>query len=295
MREKQSELTGKRGFYMPLELHEHVIRSLDNWFHGGTIANCAIVCRAWLPASRRKLYSNIELRYCRQWNRFKNAVVTSSSPDSQRCLDMIKTLVIWPVDDQFFDEARTTPLVEWSAGPEHERPWSHHVLIQCAGRLVSLKYLTMVETRFTRAWDLALESASSFASLTSLKLDRCEFLSFPDMHRAIISFPALTHLVLDTPTFDGHSLGWPERWSRGGDALRYLDICARNEVLCILSDWLSESRLVRNLSGLTWSPSYQERDEHGADVLIDTISDSSLQELTVKMPQIWDGQYMLML
>lgn len=52
----------------PIEIHEEIIGFfLDNWFHAGTIAtHCAPVCRAWLPYSRRKLYSSIDFEYCRQ-------------------------------------------------------------------------------------------------------------------------------------------------------------------------------------------------------------------------------------
>lgn len=74
-----AETTDRRIVESPIEVHERIIGSLDNYFCAGTIARCALVRRAWLPFSRYKLYFAVRLKYRRQWTAFERLMSSSTS------------------------------------------------------------------------------------------------------------------------------------------------------------------------------------------------------------------------
>ena len=92
---------------LPTEIHACIIDSLSNQIDAGTIANCALVCRAWLPFSRHKLYSEVWLWDRRESIRFKEVMLHCKSEAISGYLGMMRMLVVWPRDQQFFDEEKT--------------------------------------------------------------------------------------------------------------------------------------------------------------------------------------------
>lgn len=79
---------------LPTEVHERIIGFLDSPDENATVAACALVCRAWLPFSRFKLYYIIYLQYPWRWFSFRKFTLHSKSAAIQGYLSQVRELEI---------------------------------------------------------------------------------------------------------------------------------------------------------------------------------------------------------
>lgn len=192
---------------MPIEMHHHIIDSLENETDSRTIAHCALVCRAWLPFSRSKLYRRIDLRSRLQWNRFKDHIVRPASHMTPY-LEKVREMCVSrqdPCAGLFCMWRRPRGLFRRST--DSEWPWIHTVLDLCVVQLSGLPKFTFVQIDWTRPGfhKNAIDSCGLYHSLTSLRLERCTFLDILQLQQLVLAFPALSDLALSHILFHDSS------------------------------------------------------------------------------------------
>lgn len=238
---------------LPLEIYAYIIDSLDHEENASTIANCALVCRAWLPFSRHKLYSAIDLRYHRQWISFRDFVLQSKSETVSRYLERTQELYVWLCDEEFIYDERTQRRIGWNKGKE--RPWAHLALVQCATRLTGLRRIYLSDVDLSPSHDMAILSGCNYYRLTTLSVMQCTFTSIHQLMQFVASFPALSDLSLWALRFRSKIEVMPSDIPNGGHPLTRLELAAVGpDVVAAVSRWLTQVQLVRNLEYLFWQP-----------------------------------------
>ena len=127
---------------LPIELHEHIIGLLDSYHDAGTLANCALVCRQWLPSSRSKLYHVVALNSSKSWAAFQRHMSLSATSVIVRYLKLVRRLCIWSGDRVRSFEGLSSDL-HLGGREGQERPWTHLVLIECASRLAGITHIEL--------------------------------------------------------------------------------------------------------------------------------------------------------
>ena len=148
---------------LPINIHERTIGFLESGEDVPTIARCALVCRAWLPFSRFKLYYVVCLDSRGQWTCFKRLLSRSTSPSIVGYLGMVRTLRIYP---------GSLDGIGW--GKDQERPWAHLPLLYGATRLKGLTSITLSFVDLTIFPLVVLRCGRyHYDSITALELMHC--------------------------------------------------------------------------------------------------------------------------
>lgn len=256
---------------LPIEIQEHIISSLNNEEDAGTIANCALVCRQWLPRSRSKLYSLIPLGTRRQCTSFRS-LVQHPPLSIAAYLKNVQELYIWPDREE---------KLEWKAG--QERPWAHNILTQFAGYLPDLTRVEFHYVYWRRAHDFSLRIGCTYHSITTLVLKDCTFASVSQLHTLATAFPALSDLTLVLITLRSKE---PLSITRKGHPLTRLELSyIDNDVTVAITQWLDNAQMVQNLADLDWSCT----SEDGWKTLVEAIDGRSLRKLEVWVDEHWPG------
>lgn len=242
---------------LPLEMHEHIIGFLDNETELGTIARCALVCRAWLPFSRYKLYYRIFLSHCVQWYRFRGHMVRPAS-HIVPYLGMVRELHI--------SQTYFTSLFNAGDAAARSQSSQNDTLGRC--------------------------KLYPYRSLTALRLDRCVFSSIEQMQQLVCAFPSLSHLVLRrislqrpmSPTIP--HLRPPEATPRLAHV--EIDDCFFT-VSTALCQWLADAGLVRHTSHLVWRPVRIEVLSQIWKRFSIAIDSEALELLECVLPRTWQG------
>lgn len=278
----------ERVIKLPIEMQEHIIDCLDNFYEAGTIANCALVCRTWLPFSRYKLYSIGELCYHRQWTRFRDLILQSKSDSSiTGYLGMMRELQVFPLDKEFFDEGRTRRRIGWMQG--EERPWGHLVLDHCSLCLTGLMRIHMIEVDLRPSHDMTIHSGCFYRSLSTIELMSCTFTNIVQLQQFVTSFPALSDLNLSWLNLRSKTI--PLHIPKRGHQLARLTLIGKHDVIGAVLQWLADIHLVWNLKYLYWWPANINKIEESWRTLIRVISGPSLQELRCYLPHSWQGKH----
>ena len=267
---------------LPMEIHACIIESLDNEEDVGTIASCALVCRAWLPFCRRKLYcedSELNLRLRPQWVQFNKKVLQCKSDALAGRLSRVRELSVWP-RDQIGEWRR----IGWEKG--EVRPWAHLVLFQCETRLAGLTYIYMNDVDLSPLHPSAICSGQHYHSLTTLEFIGCKFAGILQLLQLVTSFPALSDLTLKWLTF--RSKVTPPRLPKGGHPLTYLMLDLDYDVMAAVVQWLSQAQLVRNLEYLNWEHGRKNIEEDWK-TLTNAIDGPSLLGLFSYISQVSQG------
>ena len=259
---------------LPLEIHYYIVAALDNWSDAGTIANCALVCRAWLLFSRSVLYRAVFLQYKQQWDSFESQVLHPTSRIA-KFPSQVRQLRIWVRDSEFFDQARTLPRIGWE--PSQEHPWAHNVLDRCSSQLNGLRNIELERVDWTPTHELAISCGRFYHSLTTLSMHRCVFSSVLQLHKLVASFPVLSDLTLHSLLL--RSTAVPVRFPSGAPSLARLDLECANDVIASVSMWLSRTQFVHSVSHLEWWPWIEEEAEESWRTLATAIGGTFLQEL----------------
>ena len=158
---------------LPIELCELVIDNIDSKH---TLRACRLACRAFLPASSRRLFYHVDLSYRDTAERFLDIICSVPSPTSP-CRYVRKLCL---------NEGRRR---------EVENRWINKALPLLTERLLEV---TILELKFLR-WNL-LDSIgrtailSSFLKVQSLEMIFGKFESSEQINQFIASFPSLVDL-----------------------------------------------------------------------------------------------------
>lgn len=175
---------GSKMSRLPNELTDHIIQTLDS--EPAALANCALVCHAWVPAAQRIILSRISVheRNCTELIRH----LTSATPN---IAVYVKRLNIYLWGDLRSNinrsTANLTPLL--------------HLLLPHISHFTSVTELVLDGCRsfhdlhWDEIWTDLL--AAAFPSLTRLTVHYLEFEDLPDLVDLVSSFPQLVCLAAD--------------------------------------------------------------------------------------------------
>ncbi|RPD52591.1 hypothetical protein L227DRAFT_617703 [Lentinus tigrinus ALCF2SS1-6] len=176
--------------YIPPEITDAIISDValedDNVrLRSHTLAMCALVCRAWLPRSRDKLFEDIRIR-------------------GERTYDLLVERVLHSEIMSPFLASVNTLYLETLPGPYQSSKAARLFFVEFAGKLPGLRTLFVDGMDFTHQrpsvkWPLLL---SQFRTITTLTFLNCEFASFHDVRRLLTALPLLS-------TLDIQQLTWP--------------------------------------------------------------------------------------
>ncbi|RPD72476.1 hypothetical protein L226DRAFT_155178 [Lentinus tigrinus ALCF2SS1-7] len=178
----------------PPEITDHIIAL--NVGDAKTLCSCALVCQAWLPASRSALFESMKIPSHRAYELLVDRVLVSDY--LQRYLN---TTLEMRIDiDKPRDDDDDTPYA----------PVLLPFLLSFYGRISNLRHLTLVGTNITviiphHTNRLLL---AQFPHLTTLSLSRCRFFSFNDLRRTLSAIPALEHLQIEYISCANYGRPW---------------------------------------------------------------------------------------
>lgn len=261
---------------LPIELYEYIIAFLDSRSDSSTIMKCALVCRAWLPFSRSKLFHIVVLSSARQWTRFETLLSPSASSAIVGYLAMVRELTIWrgssPVDNGSGGEA-----------------WTRQALVACSARLTGLIHVNLYRLDWSAQWhpDHRL-MMNRYKSLKVLKLHSCTFSSVVHLHRFVTAFPALSDLDLSCMFIAGIEPDVPFALAQSSESpshhsLTFLELDGD----MTLAQWVADTQMIRNLKHLHWWDEEEEEEEETWAILAGAIDGSSLLSLRCAVPQSW--------
>lgn len=179
---------------LPPEITDAIISAVDyksSKHRDGycTLLACCLVCHAWLPASRIKMFEYIYIRSHSDWRRYTLLVDTVLHSDTM-C--------------RFLTSIHTLDLNLWKPPSERGGVFGLQFLVEFAGRLPRLRNLTLVQSHLHEnvtcpRWHLLF---SQFPAVTSLTLESCRFSSFADVRRMLTALRALEELYISD--FEAH-------------------------------------------------------------------------------------------
>lgn len=281
------EKTENRVITLPTEIHACIIDFLDGVYNVKTILSCMLVCRAWLPFSRQRLYSKASFGDRQRWNRFKDVVLRCKSEAIIGCLGRMQQLWITP---ESLGKEEPQSRIGWNKG--QEQPWAHLALIQCAARLNNLTFIYMFRVNLSPSHDLAIRSGRYYHRLTTLRIQDCSFTGLLQLQQFVTSFPALSDLTMQELRF--HAKKIPSNLLKGGHPLSRLWVSTNDhDSFIAVLQWLSQAQLVGNLESLDWWPYAVEKAEEAWNTFTEAIKGPSLQELRCRAHHSWHGWHCL--
>lgn len=276
----------KEDVRFPLEIPEYILSFLDTTDDISCIAACALVCRAWFPFSRKKLFHSIRIDRLVRWIAFEDTVLSSSLPGTIRALELARELHVKSllgfrikVDEGDEDTRHAKECAELQTSP-----WAHLTLVQCAPRMTGLRQLTMDQIQWEPTDPLSLTCGNSYRSLTRLDIRGSTFSDFVQLHQFVTSFPAL--LDLGISELNVRSRAIPSHLPPGGHALRSLSLLdCYGRILPTLVRCLADAGLVRSLTALRWMHEAATSDTGNAwNLLASVIEPMSVRVLAYDVP-----------
>ncbi|OSD03568.1 hypothetical protein PYCCODRAFT_1466940 [Trametes coccinea BRFM310] len=161
---------------VPLELTDYIIDFL--YKDARTLASCAVVCRAWTPASRFHLFRSIVLQDHTFTSSFQRLL--RLSPDLGYYVRELTIAKFVTASEVFVPAKPPTPSIN-DALPEVFRQLPH------------LRSLTLAHMDLKSVTDL---SALHHPTLSSLSLSYCQFADFADLVDLANAFPRLADLAI---------------------------------------------------------------------------------------------------
>ncbi|RPD61425.1 hypothetical protein L227DRAFT_68629 [Lentinus tigrinus ALCF2SS1-6] len=169
--------------YIPPEITDAIISAVasEDMFVDGarthTLAMCALVCRAWLPRSRAKLFEVVWISNQRSYDLLVERVLRS------------ETMSRYPTSVNGFHIYNEN--AEGSLGSA-----ARLFLVEFAGKLPGLRDLFVLDNDWTLQrpsvkWPLLL---SRFHTITTLRLENCRFSCFSDVRRLLTALPLISAL-----------------------------------------------------------------------------------------------------
>ena len=187
-------LVGPGPRILPPEITDKIIAQV--WPDTNTLSTCALVCSAWLTASRYHLYRKIVLRHDKpeRYQLLIDRVLRSET--SASLLTLLHHLVVKDCDDVY---------IELRIPVQHKPRFPIRTF---AVHFVGLPNLQTLELEGD--WRIASPHPRSFLSLSMcssvkhLNLNYCAFPSFGVLRHILTNLPSLTHLRMEIP-----AITWP--------------------------------------------------------------------------------------
>ncbi|PIL24789.1 hypothetical protein GSI_12675 [Ganoderma sinense ZZ0214-1] len=186
---------------LPNELVDAIISSIPEKFECRSseerqaLLKCAVVCRNWLPPSRRVLFSAVELAGPESWDSFVRWVV-----DEDEGRPWLASIYCLTFKDQWYRHVLDATNRPRGLIPEAISKWrGQYVVPVLAGRLPNLEYLSLRGVH----WDkrephpATFGMFAQFTALRQVRLDMCNFPSFSAFRRLLVSLPALKDLTCE--------------------------------------------------------------------------------------------------
>ncbi|KAI0333676.1 hypothetical protein GY45DRAFT_1432114 [Cubamyces sp. BRFM 1775] len=183
--------TSPRGVpHLPAEVTDQIIFFV--WPDRQALCQCALTCRAWLPASRHQLFREVEICSTQAYDALVCHVLHS---DAMRpwLASVRRVRVVHP-----FIPKATSMSLGIPGGPSDRRDFKqgHRFIHEFAGHLPNLQSLVLTGIDWLQCTahpSLHLVLAS-FSRIEALALDFCRFISFNAFRRLIVALPALRAL-----------------------------------------------------------------------------------------------------
>lgn len=219
---------------LPPELDDRIIDFL--WDDPPSLCNCALTCRAWLPASRYNLYHTIHLSTRRVfWDLVRTAIIATAPPP---CFAFVQELYI---EMKKNDRCSMAERKVWvNLVPYHFGKYMSNVRLLHFERLVH---------PFPRGFYSAL---SRFSAVTELHLECCSLGPFREFQLLVCALPRLSTLRVTGAPLRARSLEPEQDVDFSPDGCPYLKSLELREfpdsgVLC---RWLSRTPIGLNLENL---------------------------------------------
>lgn len=268
---------------LPIEIHERIIGLLESGRSAGTVANCALVCRQWLPFSRYKLYHVVRLDNFRQWIRFRNLMLTTDeSLPIAGYLRMVRELDIHGDSRDVSTGTLRWKRVKWDKN--EQRPWVHLALEYSSARLSRSTKIHLTNIDWSQTWNPII-CCANFSALTTLVLSGCRFSDVRQLHRFVAAFPSLGDLSLFQLSLRSTST---HSCVLKGHPLQRLTFAPVEEETLAVLQWLTNAGWVQKLTYLQGATNQNVPDEEW-ETLIENIDGPSLQELDIEMNRCWRG------
>lgn len=174
---------------IPAEITDHIIGLVEvKWSRDTkTLCNCSLVCRAWLPRSRTRLFDQIYFSHTPNYNKFNTAILRNAS--MQPWLAHVHKISFWAPGPSNFIPSPADP---------HEEKWSQRFMHEIAGRLPNLKamYLQGFDWVHLPPHPTICATFSTFRDLRALTLRHWCLHSFSVFHGILVALPSLKELEL---------------------------------------------------------------------------------------------------
>ncbi|EMD34657.1 hypothetical protein CERSUDRAFT_86069 [Gelatoporia subvermispora B] len=192
---------GKR---LPLELWETIIDHLGNPFDRQSVLSCALVCRAWLPRSRFRLFHSVYLRTLHQIRRMEE--VMDAGPhlkplvtEISLCLDENAAKALSSLPDVL---SRLPQVREINIAPFHLFPDGimlkdkHELLREPARRWSRRKWRNVTHmAAIQRAVFGCYANTTTYPSISTLCICRVALHAFSDLAWILCALPNLLNLT----------------------------------------------------------------------------------------------------
>ncbi|KAF9553964.1 hypothetical protein CPC08DRAFT_821987 [Agrocybe pediades] len=180
------------GVYIPQELTDHIMAYLDPLRDKNTLLRCGLVCRAWVPSSRKAAFESLTF----------SAISTHAHRlqflgilDHPLCTfsSSVKTLIL---DGKITEDLADLGPIGWL-----------DPLLPLLWRLDSVKELhstrVPLSLRTEAAWRALLRAPNFTSKIVKLTLVDVKFESVDAFAETVRAFPHLEHLIYDPKNYDG--------------------------------------------------------------------------------------------
>ena len=178
---------------IPFEITDSIIGHVGVLDHQ-TLRVCALVCRAWLPASRHRLFQKIQIDSEEVYRRFVSNVLHSEAVRQHLQATRLLTIDCGRWDDSSSTDDAVSP---------KRYPASRLFFLQASGHLPNVRHIYIHRA----TWDAPLPDPreplllQGFPSLVSLWLTDCSLPSVSFLRRILTSLPRLRWLSLNGVSF----------------------------------------------------------------------------------------------
>ncbi|KAI0757751.1 hypothetical protein C8Q80DRAFT_119197 [Daedaleopsis nitida] len=223
---------------VPPEITDNIIALVDSG-QTATFLACSLVCRDWLPASRRRLFETVHFSRHHLYDLFLTRILRSVT---------MRWWLSYVLNVKISDP--WSPLGK--EAPRLDERRTNRFIHEFAGRLPNLQELSFEDAD----WIIRPPHPSvsvvcrNFSSVRQLALFRCRFPSFGAFRSMLASFPHLEHLDIFAIAWPGAQLSpIPMAVHDGSPSLRTFRMSAGGPELCAIAitRWLALTRTARTV------------------------------------------------
>ncbi|KAF4614121.1 hypothetical protein D9613_007458 [Agrocybe pediades] len=180
------------GVYIPQELTDHIMAYLDPLRDKNTLLRCGLVCRAWVPSSRKATFESLTFS---AFSTHAHRLQFFGVLDHPLCTfsSSVKTLIL---DGKITEDLADLGPIGW-LDPLLPLLWRLDSVKELHGTRVPLSLRTEV------AWRALLRAPNFTSKIVKLTLVDVKFDSVDAFAETVRAFPHLEHLTYDPKNYDG--------------------------------------------------------------------------------------------